>query len=162
MRLHFKISQRRLFFHNSPQHYSIDAFLLNNSGPYSVKHSTPQPAHLQKVYEKTIKEYPEARMMVSQSQGSLLTILCRLMNANKVLELGSFTGYSTLCLAEGIKERGSSAKVVCCEKNEEYAKVALQNVKDAGMGEIVEIRIGNALDMLVLFIYSGNVFDFFG
>src|ERR1043165_5392070 len=106
-RSHLKLlSPSRLFFHNRLQH---DA--------YSVTHSTPQPAYLQKVYKKTTKDYSEARLMVSQSQGSLLTFLCKLMNADKVLELGCFTGYSALCLAEGIKERGSSAKVVSCEKN---------------------------------------------
>ncbi|CAI2167490.1 1872_t:CDS:2 [Funneliformis geosporum] len=146
---HFKLSQQ-LFFHSSPKRYSSDAFLLKESGTYAIAHSTPQPPYLQTVYERTHKEYPaDGHMMVSQLQGSLLTMLCKVMNASKVLELGCFTGYSALCLAEGIK--GNKGRVISCEKDEGFAKVALQNVKETGMDDLVEIRIGDGLNTLQSF-----------
>ncbi|CAG8554666.1 12908_t:CDS:2, partial [Funneliformis mosseae] len=144
---HIKLSQQQLCFHSSPQRYASNAFLLKESGKYSLAHSTPPPPHIQKVFEKTQKEYPsEEHMMSPHLQGSLLTTLCKIMNASKVLELGCFTGYSALCLAEGIKD--NKGKVISCEKDEKFAKFALQNVKESNMEDFIEIRVGDGLNTL--------------
>ncbi|RIA85719.1 O-methyltransferase-domain-containing protein [Glomus cerebriforme] len=157
---HFKLLQQYQSFYSSPQCYSNEPFLFLKSGPYSVANSTPQPAHLQKVYDKTLKEFHEneSEMMVSSLQGSLLTLLCKLMNAKKVLEIGCFTGYSALCFAEGIKNSGTNAKVVTCEYDQKYAKIALQNVKEAGKDDLIEIKIGDGLETIRKFDKS-TVFD---
>jgi hypothetical protein len=150
---HFKfLRQRHASFHSTPQHYKHDPFLSLSSFPYCVAHSTPQPAHLKKPYDRTLEEIPpsESEMMVSSLQGSLLTLLCKLTNAKKVLELGCFTGYSALCFAEGIKENGPNAKVTSCEYDQKYANIALQNVKEAGMDDLIEIKVGPGLDTLVI------------
>lgn len=144
---HIKLSQQQLCFHSSPQRCASNAFLLKESGKYSFAHSTPPPPHIQKVFERTQKEYPsEEHMMSPHLQGSLLTTLCKIMNASKVLELGCFTGYSALCLAEGIKD--NKGKVISCEKDEKFAKFALQNVKESNMEDFVEIRVGDGLNTL--------------
>jgi predicted O-methyltransferase YrrM len=146
---HFKLLQQNAFFHRTPQCHTVKIFSFDESGSYYIAKSTPQPAHLQKVYDQTIKENRESHQMVTQLQGTLLTTLCKLMNAKKVLELGCFTGYSALCFAEGIKGNGAGAKVVSCENDQKYAKVALQNVKEAGMDDLIEIKVGDARDTLV-------------
>src|SRR5437764_635818 len=124
---HFKLLQQTTFFHSTPQNQSTTISPLHESIPYSIASSTSQPAHLQKVYDKTVKEYRNSFQMISQLQGTLLTVLCKLANAKKVLEIGCFTGYSALCIAEGIKGNGTDVKVVTCEYDQEYAKAALQN-----------------------------------
>jgi caffeoyl-CoA O-methyltransferase len=145
---HFKFLQQHAFFHNTPQRYSNVPFLSLKSGPYCEAFTTPQPAHLQKVYDRTLKELSknETEMLASWIQGSYLTFLSKAMNVKKVLEIGCFTGYSALCFAEGIKENGPNTKVVTCEYDQKYANIALQNVKEAGMDDIIEIKVGNGLD----------------
>lgn len=151
---HFKfLQQQNASFHNTPQRYKHDPFLFLNSGPYCEAHSTPQPAHLQKVHVRTLKELSEdeTEMLASPIQGSLFYFLCKAMNVKKVLEIGCFTGYSALCFAEGIKENGPDAKVITCENDQKYANIALQNVKEAGMDDLIEIKVGNGLETLVIF-----------
>ena len=91
-------------------------------------------------------EMANAAMQVSPDQGALLTFLARLIGARNALEVGTFTGYSAICIARGLAEGG---RLTCLEVSEEYAAIAQRNIEAAGVGDRVEIRVGPAKDSLV-------------
>jgi caffeoyl-CoA O-methyltransferase len=91
-------------------------------------------------------EMANAAMQVSPDQGALLTFLVRLIGAKNALEVGTFTGYSAICIARGLAEGG---RLTCLEVSEEYAAIAQRNIDDAGVGDRVEIKIGPANDSLI-------------
>lgn len=82
---------------------------------------------------------------VSPSQGKFLQILAQLVDARSILEIGTLGGYSTIWLARGLREGG---RVVTLEVDPKHAEVARLNISRAGLADIVEIRIGNALETL--------------
>ena len=90
-------------------------------------------------------EMPDAAMQVSPDQGALLTLLTRLIGATKALEVGTFTGYSAICIARGLPEDG---RLTCLEVDPEFAAIAQRNIEAAGVAERVEIRLGPAKDSL--------------
>ncbi|RIB09512.1 O-methyltransferase [Gigaspora rosea] len=116
---------------------------------YSIANSTKQSPILESVHEKTtaLGQLPSV-MIVSSLQGSFLKSLVQISKATRVLEIGSLTGYSALCMAEGLKERGSEAKIVTLEKDEEFFKTAKENVESSGLGHMIELKLGAALDTL--------------
>jgi len=96
-----------------------------------------------------------AVMQVAPDQGALITLLTRIQGAHRALEIGTFTGYSAICLARGLADGG---RLVCCELSDEYAAIARDNLDSAGVGELVEIRVGPALDTLAA-MDPGERFD---
>lgn len=94
---------------------------------------------------------------VSPTQGRLLYLLAKMKSAVNILEIGTLGGYSSICLAQALPQAG---KVVTLEINEEYAKVAKQNIANAGYGQKVEVIVGNALDTLPNLKNAGLLFDF--
>lgn len=84
-------------------------------------------------------------IQVSPPQGKLLQLLARLQGARKVLEFGTLGGYSTILLARALPADG---QLISLEANPEYAAVALRNVEAAGLDDVVEIRVGPALEAL--------------
>jgi len=90
-------------------------------------------------------EMPSAQMQVSADQGALFELLVRLIGAKDALEVGTFTGYSAICIARGLPQDG---KLICLELDEERARIARENLDDAGVGEKVEIRVGPAGESL--------------
>lgn len=94
---------------------------------------------------------------VSPTQGRLLYLLAKMKSAVNILEIGTLGGYSSICLAQALPQAG---KIVTLEINEEYAKVAKQNIENAGYGPKVEVIVGNALDTLPNLKNAGLLFDF--
>ena len=86
-------------------------------------------------------EMANAAMQVSPDQGALLTFLVRLIGAKNALEVGTFTGYSAICIARGLGERG---KLTCLELEDEYADIAQRNIEAAGVEDRVDIVRGPA------------------
>ncbi|GGT12153.1 O-methyltransferase [Streptomyces atratus] len=84
-------------------------------------------------------------IQVAANQGKLLNLLARLQGARTVLEIGTLGGYSTIWLARALPESG---KVVTLEADPAYAEVARANIERAGLADVVEIRVGRALDTL--------------
>ena len=82
-------------------------------------------------------------MQVSPEEGALLTLLTRLVGARQAIELGTFTGYSSTCIARGLAEDGH---LLCCDVSEEYTAVAKDTWERAGLSDRIELRIGPALD----------------
>lgn len=94
---------------------------------------------------------------VSPTQGKLLYLLAKMKGAATILEIGTLGGYSSICLAKALPREG---KVVTLEINEEYAKVARQNIENAGYEEKIEVIVGNALETLPELKNEGRLFDF--
>src|SRR5512140_3909373 len=88
---------------------------------------------------------PRANMQVSPEQGHFLTLLVRLVGARRVLELGTFTGYSSLTMALALPADG---RLVTCDVSEEWTGIARRFWQQAGVAARIELRLGPALDSL--------------
>jgi caffeoyl-CoA O-methyltransferase len=86
-----------------------------------------------------------ARMQISPDQGALLRLLAMALGARSALEVGTFTGYSAICIARGL---GPGGRLLACELSEEYAEIARRWFEQAELGERIELRIGPAIETL--------------
>ena len=123
---------------------------------YLVAHGARQDDVLRRVQEETAAMGDIAVMQIAPDQGAFMTMLCKLIGAREAIELGTFTGYSAICIARGLAPGG---RLIACELSEEYAETAARNFADAGVADRIEIRIGPALDTLRA-IPEREVFDF--
>jgi caffeoyl-CoA O-methyltransferase len=99
---------------------------------------------LDRVREETAL-MPNAVMQVSADQGALIELIVRLIGARDALEVGTFTGYSAICIARGLADGG---RLTCLELDDEFAAIAQRNIESAGVADRVEIRVGPALESL--------------
>jgi predicted O-methyltransferase YrrM len=90
---------------------------------------------------------------VSPLQGRLLEVLARAVGARAILELGTLAGYSTICLARALPDGG---RLVTLEADPRFADVARANVAGAGLADVVELRVGRALDTLPALVAEGR------
>jgi len=90
-------------------------------------------------------EMPAAQMQVTADQGALIELLVKLIGARDALEVGTFTGYSAICIARGLGENG---RLTCLELDPQRAAIARANLDEAGVGERVEILVGPAGESL--------------
>lgn len=88
---------------------------------------------------------PMSRWQVAPEQGQFLALLVKLTGTKRILEIGTFTGYSALCMAEALPEGGL---VLCCDLPGEYNDIARRYWQDAGVDSRIELRLGPALDTL--------------
>jgi caffeoyl-CoA O-methyltransferase len=123
---------------------------------YIVEHGARQDEVLSRVQEQAEAMGDIAAMQVAPDQGAFITLLCRLLGAREAIELGTFTGYSAICIARGLAPGG---RLVACELSEEYAQIAAGNLETAGVADRTEIRIGPAAETLRA-IPEREVFDF--
>jgi len=101
------------------------------------------------VLRETIKSLDTAEMpqiSVTANQGKFLQVIALMCNAKRVLELGTLAGYSTIWLARSLPEDG---KIVTIEFDPRHANVAKQNIKNAGLLDKVDIRVGKAMDIML-------------
>ena len=112
---------------------------------YIVDHGARHDDVLRRVQDETTAMGRVANMQVAPDQGAFLTLLCRSIGAREALELGTFTGYSAICIARGLAPGG---RLIACELSEEYAATAAANLEAAGVADRVEIRIGPAAQTL--------------
>ena len=124
----------------SPRTLGLDAALHRYLLEVSVRE---EPA------ARALREYtaalPEAVMQISPEQGQFLRLLLRLMNAERALEVGTFTGYSALCMARAVGARG---RVVCLDRSAEWTAVAREYWARAGVDGRIELRLGDARESL--------------
>jgi caffeoyl-CoA O-methyltransferase len=113
---------------------------------YLTAHSTPPDAVLRELATETAERYPnEVGLQVAPELGTFLTLLTRLARARTAIEVGTFTGYSSICLARGLAEDG---KLLCCDVSQEWTSVARKYWEKAGVADRIELRIGGALDTI--------------
>lgn len=106
---------------------------------------------LRRLREETL-EMPDAGYQISPDQGLFMAWLAKAIGAKRYLEIGVFTGYSSLVVAQAM---GVESKVVACDINEDFTNVAKRYWQEAGYGDAIELRLGPALDTLDQLIAEG-------
>jgi caffeoyl-CoA O-methyltransferase len=113
---------------------------------YAVAHgSWPVDEVLADLQEETAALGPASGMQIGPDQGQLLTLLTRIVDARRAVEVGTFTGYSSVCIARGLARDGS---LLCCDVNEEWTALARRAWDRAGLADRIELRLAPALDTL--------------
>jgi caffeoyl-CoA O-methyltransferase len=119
----------------------IDEKLLN----YAEEHTSPESAILNCVNRETHLEVLQPRMLSGHLQGRFLSLISNLVNPQFILEIGTYTGYSALCLAEGLSENG---RLLTIDINEELASRVRTYFDESGFGEKIEMLIGDACELI--------------
>lgn len=113
---------------------------------YLLTHCTPADDVLRDLAAETQALLPEeAEMQVSHDEGQLLTMLVRLTGAAYAVEVGVFTGYSSICIARGLPKDG---RLLACDVSAEYTDVARRYWARAALDDLIELRLGPAIDTL--------------
>lgn len=112
---------------------------------YIEQHSTPESDALKQIVHTTHIEMINPRMMSGHIQGRVLSMFSQMIRPQRILELGTFTAYSTLCLAEGLADDGM---LVTLEHNDELEDMILRNLALSPLGEKVQLVIGDAMEWL--------------
>jgi predicted O-methyltransferase YrrM len=112
---------------------------------YIEQHSSPESDVLQQITHSTHIEMINPRMMSGHVQGRVLSMISQMIQPKRILELGTFTGYSALCLAEGLQEDG---QLVSLEHNDELEDMIRRNLSLSPLGERIELIIGDACEWL--------------
>jgi caffeoyl-CoA O-methyltransferase len=123
---------------------------------YCLENSLCEPEILHQLRLVTEK-MPEGQMQISPDQGQFMRFLIKVMNAKTVLEIGTYTGYSALSFALALPDDG---KVVTCDRNLEWTKVAKNYWKLAGVENKIELKLGQAIETLGHLKEQGCFFDF--
>jgi len=127
------------------------AYILNNS--------LREPEVLRRLREETEATNPHAIMSISPVQGQFMMLLLKLISAAKTLEVGVFTGYSSLCTALTIPENG---RIYACDVSEEWTSVARRYWAEAGVADKVTLKLAPAVETLDALLAEGHAgtFDF--
>lgn len=112
---------------------------------YSSALSTPESALLIDLERQTHLKTRDPDMISGKLQGRILSFLSKLKSPKKILEIGTFTGYSTLCLAEGLVDEG---KIVTIEKDGEYLHIAREFFAKSEYKDQIDLLEGDALELL--------------
>ena len=112
---------------------------------YVVKHTEDEPELLQKLTRETFQKILQPRMSSGPYQGRVLSIISKLINPKNILEIGTFTGYSTLCLAEGMQTDGQLHTI---DVNEELFDFQRKYFDASEFGSKIIQHLGNALDII--------------
>ncbi|MBW2416100.1 MAG: class I SAM-dependent methyltransferase, partial [Deltaproteobacteria bacterium] len=113
---------------------------------YLVEHRSPDDAVLEALRDETREATGlRAGMQVAPEQGTFLRILVAAIGAKRAVEVGTFTGYSSLSIARGLPEDGS---LLCCDVSEEWTSIARRYWEKAGVSDRIELRLGPAADTL--------------
>jgi caffeoyl-CoA O-methyltransferase len=114
---------------------------------YILEHSGSPDQLLAKLERETSLKVLNPRMLSGQLQGSILAMLSKMIKPFSILEIGTYTGYSAICLAKGLQPGG---RLITIEINDELETIAGKYFKQAGLSEIIEQRFGPALEILPL------------
>ena len=112
---------------------------------YISYHSSPENDVLDAITRDTHVHVLNPHMLSGHVQGRVLSMMSHMIRPKRILELGTFTGYSALCLAEGLAEGG---KLVTIEHNDELEETIRRNLARSPLGERIELRIGDAKEVI--------------
>lgn len=112
---------------------------------YLVEHGTPPDAIQRALIEETRALGEVAVMQIAPDQGAFMTLLARLIGARRAIEIGTFTGYSALCIARGLPDDG---RLVCCDLSDEWTSIGRRYWEKAGVAHKIELRLAPALETL--------------
>jgi caffeoyl-CoA O-methyltransferase len=123
---------------------------------YVVSHSARPDDLLEQLAAETAASWPDAAgMQIGPEQGTLMTMLARLTGARRALEIGTFTGYSSICIARGLAEGGH---LTCCDVSEEWTSVARRYWGMAGLSDRIDLQLRPAAETLGA-LPDGQEFD---
>ena len=136
------------------RHFAFD----EKSYQYLVRNSVREPEVARRLREETQK-LPQAQMQIGPDQGQFMQLLVKLIRAKKTIEVGVFTGYSSLWVANGLPDNG---RIIACDISEEYTAVARRYWKEAGIDHKIDLKLRPALETLDELIATGEAgtFDF--
>lgn len=125
---------------------------------YLVTATLREPELLRQLREETAR-LPNAEMQISPEQGQFMALLIETIGARRALEIGTFTGYSALCVARALPPDG---RLLCCDVSEEWTAIARRYWAAAGVAERIELRLAPALETLDALLAGGatETFDF--
>ena len=122
------------------------SFLLSPElNAYVVAHSIPLDNVQRELVAETAALGGVSGMQVGPEQGAMLTVLCRAIGARRAVEVGTFTGFSSICIARGLAEGGS---LLCCDINEEWTAIARRAWEREGLLDRITLRLAPALETL--------------
>jgi predicted O-methyltransferase YrrM len=117
----------------------------NELEKYSEEHTSPETENLYKLNRETHIKVLMPRMLSGKIQGKFLTMLSELIRPKRILEIGTFTGYSALCLAKGMDDNG---ELITIDKNPELEFISKKYFGKSGLGEKIKLINGNALEII--------------
>ena len=120
-------------------------FIPEELDDYVVKHSENEPQLLQRLNRETYQKILQPRMLSGHYQGRILSLISKLVNPKNILEIGTYTGYSALCLAEGMQDSGELHTI---DINEELHDFQRKYFDKSGYGTQIIQHTGNALDII--------------
>jgi len=132
--------------------------LENQLYDYLLSASLREPDLLRQLRQETAS-HPRAGMQIAPEQGQFMALLIQMLGATKTLEIGVFTGYSSLCVALALPTNG---KIVACDVSEEYTAIARRYWQEAGVADKIDLRLAPALLTLDQLLAAGQAgtFDF--
>jgi predicted O-methyltransferase YrrM len=120
-------------------------FIDKKINDYAEAHTTPESALLQAIVRDTHLKTLSPRMLSGHLQGRFLSMIAKLMRPNRILEIGTFTGYSALCLTEGLSEEGI---LYALEANDELENMIRDYIQKSGFADKIRLYIGDALTII--------------
>jgi caffeoyl-CoA O-methyltransferase len=112
---------------------------------YLVAHGTPPDDVQRSLIERTSELGGISMMQIAPEQGAFMTILTRLLGTRNAVEVGTFTGYSSLCIARGLADGG---KLICCDVSDEWTSIAREYWERVGVADRIELRVAPALETI--------------
>ena len=122
---------------------------------YLVSHGTPPDEVQRELIEETTALGPISIMQIAPEQGAFLTLLARAIGAQRAIEIGTFTGYSALCIARGLPDDGY---LLCCDVNADWTAIARRFWEKAEVAHKIELKLAPAVDTLGL-LSESSAFD---
>lgn len=120
-------------------------FIDEKLDAYCCNHTTSESPVLKKLNRDTHVNVLQPRMLSGHFQGRLLSMLSKMIQPKRILEIGTYTGYSALCFAEGLVENG---KLITIDLNPQLEDFVRSYIDEAEMTEKIDFRIGNALELI--------------
>lgn len=120
-------------------------FLPEHIDEYVDAHTEPENAVLAELNRQTHLKILQPRMLSGHFQGRLLSMISHLISPNRILEIGTYTGYSAICMAEGLAENG---KLITIDINYELEEIVKTYVNKAGFNNQIELKIGDAMEIV--------------
>ena len=136
---------------NNPKSVHISASVHE----YLVTHGSPPDEIQAALIDETQRLGDISVMQIAPEQGAFMTLFARAIGAKRAIEIGTFTGYSALCVARGLPEDG---QLICCDVSEEWTSIARRYWEKAGVSDRIELRLGPAIETLRA-LPEGESFD---
>jgi len=121
---------------------------------YIAKYTSPEDELLQTINRETFANHSQAHMLSGHVQGTFLSFISKIMSPKYILEIGTFTGYSALCLAKGL---GAGGELHTIELRQEDADTALQYFKASDYNNLIHLHVGDAKQIIPTLLYNWDL-----